>query len=679
MLDSREAATGIGKKLAIMKSRLGRNFDDGLTSFAKMGAVYWKKLLTSMRMSYISTSLYTTKDQENFDPHLGDENFQHSVIGGVGAYIEVVSGVTSDYYREVAKRKEGEDLAHEYPEKILNTIEKAMGDYRYTKLVQRDALYQVNPDIESRAIRYDDIEYQGSDSRIKWIGKAKGLPVHPEAKDLIFRLLDMLWDGVSIIRDMSIEDQSEKIIEGLAPNTNSGYPFFTTQSKDNIGKMFWRWLEIFCPLIYKKHKAVITSGESVQYYLWVDLIFDALSDCAKRKWYEPSINFYRTQTDKVRAVFGGTILFKALGALIHSAKSLGYSPEIAEKHGEPVVKHWDKQLVKCGGLPIVAQLDWDIMFNDIVARMPKISDGELQPFSPDELQSLFGFKSDKELLVDVVGEDLKAYDTSVIREDLEFLTTHKQWGFIMRYLLDWMSYSEVWCGDLRIFDIFFKSGHPWTSDVGSFNHINLAFVIRDYIRKHQECDLIAFTVLSDDSLFWWHGFDMKLAIECVEKYGYEIKQSQSFVYSRDKVIAFLKVLVGYVHDEDNIIFVGDYQSRYVKLAHSEREIEQDEVKREKFKADVNGIYEITGNIELDSFISKLASFGSNGSAAVMEILRIVKDTALGRQAIKAIMGLGDEDQYNLYRSDVLFGFRPNWLAGLPVQGLLNRRLLPENS
>jgi hypothetical protein len=679
MIESDNASTGIGKKLAIMKSRLGRNFDDGLTSFAKMGARYWKNLQTSLKMSYINTSMFTTKDNENFDPHLGDAAFQNALIGGVGAYIEFCNGVVSEYYKEVEKKKNDEDLAHEYPDKLLNNIDKSMGSYRYTKLVQRDSLYQVNPDVESRAIRYDNVQYQET-GQVKWSGDAKGLPVHPEAKELIFRQLDMLWYGVDLIRGMDIEEQNERIVEGLAPNTNSGYPFFQTQTKDNIGKMFWGWLEKYCPAVFNKHKDVGYGQDTDRkYLLWVDLIFDALSDCSRRKWYEPSINFYRTQLDKVRAVFGGTILFKALGALIHAAKSLGYTKEAAEKFNEPISKHWDKQLVKYGNLPIVAQLDWDIMFRDIVERMPKIHNGILQPFTSAQLNNLFGFKSDKELLVDVIGEDLKAYDTSVIREDLEFLTSHPKWGFIMQYLLDWMEYSEVWCGDLRIFDIFFKSGHPWTSDVGSFNHINMAFVIRDYIRKTQPCELIAFTVLSDDSLFWWHGFSMKLAVECLANYGYEIKQSQSFVYSRDKVIAFLKVLVGYVHDKNNIIFVGDYQSRYAKLAHSEREIEQDEVKREKYKADVNGIYEITGDIELDSFLSKLASFGSEGSAVVMEILRIVKDTALGRQAIKAIMSLRGEDLYNLYRSDVLFGFRPNWLAGLPVQGLLNRRLLPENS
>ena len=245
-------ATGIGKKLAIMKSRLGRNFDDGLTSFAKMGARYWKNLMTSLKMSYINTSLFTTKDNENFDPHLGDAEFQNALIGNVGTYVEFLNGMVSDYYKENAKREKKEDLAHVYPDKLLNSIDKSMGNYRYTKLVQRDALYQVNPDIESRAIRYSDVKYD-PESQVKWKGKAKGLPTHPEAKELIFRLLDMLWFGIEHIRDMDLEGQNEHIVQGLAPNTNSGYPFFQTQTKDNIGKMFWTWLEKFCPAVYKKH------------------------------------------------------------------------------------------------------------------------------------------------------------------------------------------------------------------------------------------------------------------------------------------------------------------------------------------------------------------------------------------------------------------------------------------
>lgn len=662
--------TGIGKKLAIMKSRLGRNFDDGLASFSKMGAKYWKALSTSQKMNYINVMMSITRDNENFDPHLGDENFQNQIMGRVGQYIELVNTMTSPYYKEVDKRRLNQELAHEWPDKLLGTINSSMGSYRYTDLVQRDAKYQVNPDIPSRASRYDNIEYQAKG--IKWIGKAKGLPIHPEAKDLIFKLLDMLWYGIDYIRKLTNDEQNEVIVQGLAPNTNSGYPYFQTQTKDNIGKLFWSWIEQFCQPVYTKWKSILEVNT-----LTVDLIFDAVRFCDSTKWYEPSVNFYRTQLDKVRAVFGGHVLFKALGAVVHAAKEYGYSKQSADKNGVPIVKHWEKQLVSYGGLPIVAQLDWDILFSDIRMRMPKIEKGKLVPFTPAQMKELFNYSTSKECLVDVIGEDLSAYDTSVIQEDLDFLVTHKKWGFIMQYLLNWMSHSEVWSGELRIFDIFFKSGHPWTSDIGSFNHINLAFNIRDYIRKKRgECELVAFTVLSDDSLFWWIGFDMKLAIEAVEYYGYKIKESQSFIYSRDKIVAFLKVLIGYIHDEAKIDYVGDYQSRYVKLAHSEREIEQDIKDKEKYKAQIQGIYEITGDIEIDSLISKLASFGKAGSTAVLEILRIIKDTALGRQVIKVILSMSDEERYDLYRSDVLFGFKPNWLASLPVQGLLNRRLIP---
>jgi hypothetical protein len=322
----------------------------------------------------------------------------------------------------------------------------------------------------------------------------------------------------------------------------------------------------------------------------------------------------------------------------------------------------------------MAQLDWNVLFADILERMPRIENGELVPFTAAQMKKLFSSNLG-ETLVDVIGEDIKAYDTGVIREDLEFLTQHTKMGFIMRYLLNWLDQSEVWIGDLRLFDIFFKSGHPWTSDIGSFNHINMAYVIRDYIRKHKgECELVAYTVLSDDSLFWWSGFDMKLAIECLDYYGYKIKETASYVYSRDKIVGFLKVLVGYVFDADAKVFVGDFQSRYVKLAHSEREIEQDLVDSTKYKADVIGIYNITGDIEIDSFISKLASFGSEAGAAILEVLRIVKDTTLGRSVIKVIMGMRDDGQYELYRPDVVAGFRPDHLAKLPIQGLLNPNL-----
>jgi hypothetical protein len=665
-------STGISKKLAVMKSRLKRyNFDDGLTSFVKIGGKYWKSLTTAQKMNYINVMMSITRDNESADPHLGDENFQHAVIGQVGQFIELVGSITSEAYREVDKRKNDIELAFNFPEYTKDHIYKSTGSYSYHKLIQRDSTYQVNPAVEdSRARRYEGVELQ--DKRIRWKGRAKALPVHPEAKKLVFDQLTLLWYGIETLKKESATRQTELIIEGLAPNTNSGYPDFKTQSKSNITKMYWDWMENTCKPVYQAYLKQFPTRD----ILTVDMIFDCISYCDRKEIYEPSINFYRTQFDKVRSVFGGTVLFKVLGAMVHAAKSLGYIKDNAATLGYDNPKHWEKGFVSYGGLPIMAQLDWNILFGDILVRMPDIVDGDLKDFTPSQLSNLFGY-SGSTGTVDVVGEDIKAYDTGVILEDLLFLMEHPKLGFVMRYLLNWLHKSAVWVGDLRIFDVFFKSGHPWTSDIGSFLHINMAFVIRDYIRsKGKECELLCFTVLSDDSLFWWIGFDLKLAVECLEVYGYKIKESASYIFSRDKIVSFLKVLVGYVFDMNHKVYVGDFQSRYVKLAHSEREIEQDLVNKDKFKADIIGIYKVTGDIEIDSLISKLASFGSEAGAVIMEVLRIIKDTALGQSVIKVILGMRDDERYELYRSDVTAGFRPNHLAKLPVQGLLNPRLSP---
>lgn len=279
----KKESNGFAKKLSIMQSRLkSTGYDDNLVSFANMGGKYWKALLGYEKFSYLSTMMSITESNPDADPHLGDDKFQNNIIGSVNSYIELVRSLVSDYYLEVEKRDKNRDLAHRFPELLMEKIEKSTGSYQYVKLIQRDATYQVNPDVDkSRARRYTDLKLD-TEALIKWTGKPKSLPVHPEAKAYIFKQLDMLWHGLDYISHLPDEQQSELIIEGLAPNTNSGYPFFTTQTKDNIVTLFFKWMDQMLPDLAPAYNHQL---------LTVKCIFDAVRACEARKIYEPSVNF----------------------------------------------------------------------------------------------------------------------------------------------------------------------------------------------------------------------------------------------------------------------------------------------------------------------------------------------------------------------------------------------------
>jgi hypothetical protein len=504
----------------------------------------------------------------------------------------------------------------------------------------------------------------------------KPVPVHDEAKKIYFQLLDLLWYGIDALRKMEPEEQELRILEGVVTNSNYGFPNPVTQTKKNFKKLVTTTASRIFPHVYKKH---LINGEL---FITVNFVFDLISAAGNDEYHGPFIHWWRTQIGryitKHRSVFGGDWLMKLLGAVVQASKKIGYKREAAIALGQISEDYESMDSVKYiperGGLPVVAQHEWTIMFEGFLNKMPEFdSDWNLKSYTHEEIMARFpGVDIPQgEYVYDVFGDDFPGFDQSIIRGDIEWLTTHPKWGWINRWILDCLEESEVWFGPKRIFDIFFKSGHPFTSDWGSAHHLNILFQVRDFVRaKGRYAEILGLSVLSDDDIVYAIGITVEDIVEYLEQYGLTIKIHDSFVYSRDKIVSFLKVLIGHVFDGVAPTYVGDMITRYTALAHSERDIEK-EISKGDDSSITNepGVYNITGDVELDSFLSKLASFSSNGRILVRAILEFVKDTDLGRRAIVAISQM-DKFDAESYRTDVLTGFPPAWLGSLDVLDLL---------
>lgn len=589
-----------------------------------LGAKFWKLLTYTQKRSYLDTTGIVIKDNIDSDYHLGDANFQSRIIGFTDQYITLVGSQFSDYYTELDDKKG----TFEFPEKLKDMIYTSKSSFNAIRLLENTSEYLVKVENRREVVKPD-----------------------PYAKAIIFKHWDNIWKGIRAIGELEPEQQQELILQGLAPNTNSGYPFFNKQTKTNFPKMWGNFLQQFLGNTYVKHRVLIKDGTS----LTVECILDAVREARVKRYFPPYILFYRTQggkhITKIRSVFGGDVLQKALGSLWSAGKTQ------------------NKELVKYGGLSWVAWDEWDSMFGNILDLLPDIDDeGYIVPREKQEIIEKHGETGkglpDGLVTVDVYGEDFSGYDQSIIRGDLDWITSHRHVGWIMGYILDLLEHSEVWVGNMRISGIFFKSGMPFTSEFGSIIHLNIMANAAHFMNAV----LLTATCLSDDNLAYWYNFDEKKYLEYCRSLGFVIDPAKSSWFSRDKIVSFLKVLVGYVFDVSYKSFIGDPQSRYYGLAHSEREF-SGQFGTSKVKAEVRDLWEITGDVELDAFLSKLGSFAETGATLVLAVLNAVKHTDLGRRAIKAIANLPASSRVRPYRSDLFVSFRPTWLGKLDIQGL----------
>lgn len=593
-----------------------------------LGGKYWKDMTVAQKRSYLETTGVVTRDDINSDHHIGDADFHSAVLGYADRFINVVSDTVTDNYLEPDK----DNPTFDFPEKLKSQIFTSKSSYMFSKLVENTASY-----VEKTELRKVSV------------------PENSLATRIVFQHWDGIWQGIRKIGEMYPIEQQDLITSGLAPNSNSGWPYVSKQTKKTFPSMFKKFLIQIFPEVYAKHKMQIKDG----YSLTVDIILDTVKQATKQKYFPPFILFYRTQggkTTKHRSVFGGDMLMKALGALWAAAKK------------------FKGDVVKFGPISWIAWDEWGELFTTIQNILPEWDPetNRLKPMNKVELVNIYGEYAktleDGEHIVDVYGEDFSGYDQSIIREDINWVSRHKSVGWIMKWILDCLSYSEVWGGPHRFKDIFFKSGHPFTSVFGSALHLQISCNAAEYM----DATLLASTVLSDDNLAWWIGFNERKYLEYCKSLGFVIDPNRSSWFSRDKIVRFLAVLVGYIFSNEYTSYVGDPQSRYYGLAHSEREF-AGQFGTAKMQGDYRDLWLITGDVELDAFLSKLGSFAESGTTWVLAILNAVKNTNLGRKAINAILALSSQtgmQNIRPYREDLFISFSPTWLAKLDVQDIL---------
>jgi hypothetical protein len=641
-----------------LKDGLSKNkFDDSLAneSYAVLGGMYWKMLPTHGKMQFLRLQAKLQEDHPNADPHPGvvenddgtlDNAFQNTIIGSSPRWVQRVS---TRYLNKAILEAKWLD----WPATLINDIEVNKGAYTYAELLQSISLYQNNSDVDgSRASRYDNE------------GKPKTVPLSETAMKLSYAYYDLIAYGIECLQKLDPETQQEKIRQGIITASNAGWPFFSQQSKENVFKMWRKFLKDVLKMNFFQDKDPVTVHE----------VFSVVRYCAKKGYHFPYVAFYRTQVRKVRAVFGGHILDKMIGAIVHVAKEFGLSPEAVDKLGvktTPDEYDFDSQGVQIseyvtklpayGKLPFISQLPWEIQFKILFDQLPEFD----KLYTSGEIKEKYGYEVPSgEYKINVVGEDYTKFDTTIIYEDLEFLSKHKKLGWLLGYILDDMRYSEVWTGSIRIRDVIFKSGHPFTANFGTDAHLQRQFA---YAESNEDVHILDVMDQSDDSVEIVINWDMDDHDKWLNQYGLKVKVEESFDYQRDKVGIYLKTLFGRVMKGERNLIMGEPQSKYLGLAHSEREITPENVDREV------GVWNITGEIQVDMVLSKFASFGPEGEPLIMEILELVKNTKFGMKLIMAIHHINPATQYKLYRVDVAASLsNPAWLGRMQVLNLMVR-------
>lgn len=488
-----------------------------------------------------------------------------------------------------------------------------------------------------------------------------------------FRLMDQVANGIETSMMLPPNEQEQLLIEALIANANEGYPLFKPMNKKYAKKD----LIEACQVV--KIKLKLEKGRNGVEYITARTVLDIFQQLKKGKKYLPYMLFYRTQGSegetKHRCVFGAHFLQKWLAALWAVGKSFGYRIKPADSFEDPIFD--DKHIFAVGGLPIVAQQNWDKMFTAIKKRLPK---GKM---SAETIKELFNVDlAPGEYDVNVIVNDFPSYDTGMVPEDLEPAIKHKKLGWLMEFIINELHESKVWTGNKEVSDVKWKSGWFGTSDFGSGVNRNCVYGASEYWNKHGKPNtILAAVFLADDCIIFTIGLTSKMVNDYLQPYGLSIKMDESYDFRKHGLVEFLKVFAGKVFkaNSDNTdnpqgfySILGDPLSKYYGMAHQEREIEQ-ELGSDDFRADTRGIWHVTGVVEIDAFISKLASFGSEGGPLVRVILEIVKDTDLGQKVILALSQLSSNGLYKPYREDLEISFPPNWLATLQVADLLLRR------
>lgn len=633
--------------------------------FSVDSSTYWTGLSVNQKNAYFRIAERIMEDKVNIDQHMGDPEFQSAVIGGVDSFINTCYESMSERYTK--------SETFGFPRDLREGINKSDSIYKFESLCAGLLEYLPKP------------------------GEPKDFKINERSWKKCLVWLGMLEDGRKKMDALPIIEQFVLLRECFISNSQAGHPHFITQNKENLLDLTIAFISRYCPKTWKRFKAELKPAKPFE--LWakpkseegkteeqepkvVELlpgivsyrcIKSMLIELDKMKFYPPYLLFCRTGMDeKHRCVFGAPFPVKLKSALQAAFKALGYASRVKEgvySDGNYFYSP-NKTLPASGPVPLFGQEDWDVMFNYFVTWLKSNTDEN-------------GDLVDKTM--DVIGSDVSGWDKSVRYRHISWILKFKPLRWFFAYTLNTCQFSEVWVGPKRVLGVFWKSGHELTSDGGSVIHDALEENAIDDANKEkkdkgevQNAELVGATFLADDSFEIVRNVTADQIAKYFATQGFKVKVNESFSYNRDHILGFLKVLVGDVLKSGELAFIGDPQSRYHKLAHSERELEIEIVNglmRLK-RGDTSQMWLITKNPILNQFLSKLSSTGHYGSDQVMRILEITKDTGLGQEGIAAISALSQTAKYESYRTDLTVGFRPNWLANLPVSTIqFHRRTL----
>jgi hypothetical protein len=432
--------------------------------------------------------------------------------------------------------------------------------------------------------------------------------VLPETKIFYFKHLKIYERGIQLLLKLDEEEQIEFLKSGVVTGTSGGYDVWNKQAKNKFPETFAK----FCERQLGRRFEFTVFG-----------ILDACEAFIKDLNFPPFTLFYRTQggtKKKVRAVFGGNVLAKAVGALMQACKNI-----IKQVDGRVVVQ-------RSGLTEWIAWADWDRMFDEILKFVDR-----------------YLYYIDQGKNKNVLGEDFTGWDKQLHWRDYLFLQDYKgKMAPIMAWIVGLIAYAEVWTGTYRVGWIFFKSGHPFTSEFGSIKHYDLT--LRS--AKHNGFKVDGSIVLSDDNLMWVSGFDNEAHSKFLLSQGFTTNPAKDSDLAKNGSVEFLRVNVGRIHSESSSDFVGNIVSRYPGYAYLEREGE----KRQVYKVSKSD------DLAVDQVISKMASIGKYGGYLVEEILDITKETPLGKRVIATLHEfITSERSTEAYREDIVVGFKPEWM------------------
>lgn len=685
----------IKERVGIAISHASRGgYKDGLVpeSVQPLGASMWNKLTGYQKSNYLKSSMPMLEDDPDYDPHIfmDDPGFQKAIIDNVLLFIQQAEGhLTSNYLESNAG----------WPKDLTDTINKNKGGYTYSELLKSLSLYQNNPKIElSRGRRY-----KGKD--------VKRVPVSMRAKYDAYRNYDQIGYGLELLMSMP-DDQQDAIIRSVLPkNTQGGYPAFMPQNSENMVDLTEQLCKRINYPMFKSVKMVDDKGNKIEkMFFTVKWILDLVYFCHEHELYFPFILFARSHFDKVRDVFGGNWLFKLLGCVFVAAKHLGYTKDIAIRNKIPVNE--DKydlpntpivKIYSRNNIPYISQLNWDIQFEIYRDKLPPV-DGKVNSAWIFEKFNLR--LPDGDYILNVLGDDYSKFDTTVVPEDFEWLHNHKVWGKLFSYVMDSLKNNQVWIGGYRIGDIVYASGHPFTANWGTDIHHNRNCVavaktnarrggkvveiakanIKSTIKLKTVCDvlyenekfyayyyatvnpciLVGDTNQSDDSIIFAIGLHLKEMEEILAEYGLIIKADASSDFLKYKYVTFLQMHIGWVlKNRDHPVVLGNPISKYLGLAHSEREIDEEK------SGSLNGVFKITEDVNINAFFSKIGSVGKDGEDVfIRPVCLIVKNTISGAKSIRAMAEIDPSRSYELYRSDVMFGMNPSFLGSIDIRDYL---------